>query len=151
MKLKKGTKGKVSIINVSPDVYDIFSVTGFDNILDVKKALRELSVDGMELIGKGATGSVYRMDKETIIKVFNKTVSLDMINNEGKKAKNAFVFGVPTAISYDTVKVGDCYGVVYELLDARDLLNVVRNDKEHIAEYIKNYALKPAKKSQEFS
>ena len=142
LKLKKGTKGKVSVINVSPDVYDIFNVTGFDNILDVKKALRELSVEGMELIGKGATGSVYRADKETIIKVFNPQIGIDMIERENTKAKDAFVFGVPTAISYDMVKVGDCYGVVYELIDAQDLAGVIRNDKAHIEEHIKKFALK---------
>ncbi|MBR1444884.1 MAG: anti-sigma factor antagonist [Firmicutes bacterium] len=142
LKLKKKLGGEVSVINVSPEVYDIFDVTGFTNILSVKKALRNISVDGMEIIGKGATGIVYRMDKETIIKVFNKNVGLTMINYEGKKAKDAFIFGVPTAISYDTVKVGECYGVIYELLNAEELLSVVRNDKEHIVDHIKKYALK---------
>ncbi len=142
LKLKKQSGGEVSVINVSPEVYDIFDVTGFTNILNVKKALRSISTEGLEIIGKGATGSVYRIDRETIIKVFNPNVGLTMINNEGRKAKNAFVFGVPTAISYDTVKVGDCYGVIYELLDAEDLLNVVRKDKAHISDYIREFALK---------
>ena len=142
LKLKKQSGGEVSVINVPPEIYDIFDVTGFTNILNVKKALRSISVDGLEVIGKGATGIVYRIDKETIIKVFNPNVGLTMINNEGRKAKKAFVFGVPTAISYDTVKVGECYGVIYELLDADDLLNVVRKDKAHIAEHIKGFALK---------
>ena len=142
LKLKKGTKGTVSVINVSPEIYDIFAVTGFDNILDVKKALRSVSVDGLEIIGKGATGSVYRIDADTIIKVFNKNVSLTMINNESRKAKNAFVFGVPTAISYDTVRVGECYGVIYEMLNEEDLLNVIRKDKAHLVEYVKNFAVK---------
>lgn len=142
LKLKKQSGGEVNVINVSPEVYDIFDVTGFTNILNVKKALRSISTEGLEIIGKGATGSVYRIDRETIIKVFNPNVGLTMINNEGRKTKNAFVFGVPTAISYDTVKVGDCYGVVYELLDAEDLLNVVRKDKAHISDYIREFALK---------
>lgn len=142
LKLKKQTGKEVSVINVSPEVYDIFDVTGFNSILNVKKALRSFSVDGLELIGRGATGCVYRIDKETIIKVFNENVGLRMINNEGKKAKDAFIFGVPTAISYDIVKVGDRYGVIYELLNAEDLLNVVRNDKTHIEEYIRNFAVK---------
>ncbi|MBQ9605245.1 MAG: anti-sigma factor antagonist, partial [Firmicutes bacterium] len=142
LKLKKGTKGKVSVINVSYEIYDIFNVTGFDNILDVKKALRELSVDKMEVIGRGLTGSVYRADKETVIKVFNKNVNFDMITDERAKAQNAFVFGVPTAISYDMVRVGESYGLVYELLDAKDLLDVIVNDKANLEEYIKKFALK---------
>ena len=145
LKLKKGTKCKVSVINVSPEIYDIFNVTGFDNILDVKKALRELSVDKMEVIGSGLTGSVYRADKETVIKVFNKNVSPDMITNESAKAKSAFVFGVPTAISYDLVRVDESYGLVYELLDAKDLLDVIVNDRANIEEYIKKFALEMRK------
>ncbi len=39
-----------------------------------------------------------------------------MIKNEQRLAKRAFVKGVPTAISYDIVKVGDKYGSVFELL-----------------------------------
>ena len=142
LKLKKGAKGEVSVVNVSKDVYDIFEVTGFTELLNVKKVLRELSIYGMKLIGKGATGSVYRADEETIIKVFNENVSLDLINRENVKAKNAFIFGVSTAISYDMVKVGKCYGVVYEMLNAEDLLNIIRNDKAHMEEYIRNFAVK---------
>ena len=145
LKLKKSTKGKVSVINVSPEIYDIFNVTGFDNILDVKKAMRELIVDKMELIGSGLSGSVYRTDKETVIKVFNKNVSPDMITGESVKAKNAFVLGVPTAISYDLVRVGESYGLVYELLDAKDLLDVIVNDRANIKEYIKKFALEMRK------
>ena len=145
LKLKKSTKGKVSVINVSPEIYDIFNVTGFDNILDVKKAMRELIVDKMELIGSGLSGSVYRTDKETVIKVFNKNVSPDMITGESVKAKNALVLGVPTAISYDLVRVGESYGLVYELLDAKDLLDVIVNDRANIKEYIKKFALEMRK------
>lgn len=142
LKLKKKADANVIVTNVSPEIYDIFEVTGFTSILNVKKALRNMSVNGLEVIGKGATGTVYRMDNETIIKVFNENVGLNLINNEGKKAKAAFIFGVPTAISYDTVKVGNCYGVIYELLNAKDLLTIIRNDKEHIEEHVKNFALK---------
>jgi len=142
LKLKKQTAGEVTVINASKDVYDIFEVTGFNNILTVKKALRSMSIDGLALIGKGGTGSVYRVDNDTIIKVFNKNVSIDMINRESSKAKKAFLFGVPTAISYDIVKVGECLGVVYELLNAEDLVNVIMKDKEHLEDHIKSFALK---------
>ena len=107
--------------------------------------MRELIVDKMELIGSGLSGSVYRTDKETVIKVFNKNVSPDMITGESVKAKNAFVLGVPTAISYDLVRVGESYGLVYELLDAKDLLDVIVNDRANIKEYIKKFALEMRK------
>ena len=141
MKLRKSTNKQFPVINVSRDVYDIFQTTGFTELLDVRKALRRVSIDGMKLIGSGFTGDVYRMDEETVIKVFRPTISFDMvISRENQKARNAFVAGVPTAIPYDIVRVGDCYGTVYEMLDAKDLVSVVAEDKEHIDQHIGNFA-----------
>ena len=142
LKLKKSLPGELSIINVSKELYEIFDVTGFTNILNVKKALRRVSIDGLEVIGRGATGTVYRIDSDTIIKVFNKNIGLYMIERESRKAKKAFLFGVPTAISYDMVRVGDRFGVVYEMLNAEDLSNVIKNDKAHLEEHIRDFALK---------
>ena len=106
MKLRK-TVGEVTLNNVSIEVYEILDVTGFTSILTVKKALREISVEGCEVI-----------DPETIVKVYH-TASLDFIEKERELSKKAFLLGVPTAISFDTVKVGDKYGVVYEMLEAK--------------------------------
>ena len=98
--------------------------------MKIQKAYRKISIDGMEMIGQGLTGDVYRMDAETVIKVFRQNVDFDlMISRENQKARNAFVAGVPTAIPYDIVRVGDCYGTVYELLNAKDLVNVIAQDK----------------------
>lgn len=48
--------------------------------------------------------------------------------------------GIPTAISYDMVKVGDCYGSVYELLDAQEFLTILENDKAHLDAHIQKFA-----------
>ena len=135
LKLKKGIEGNVNVINVSNEVYDIFEVTGFTTLLSVKKAFREFSVDELEKIGVGGTADVYRIDEDKIIKVFNSGIRSAMIENEGRMAKAAFVFGVPTAISYDTVKVGDRYGVIYEMLNAEDILHHILKDPEKTDKY----------------
>ncbi len=141
MKLRKSIGRPLPVINVSRDVYDIFETTGFTELLDVRKALRKVSTEGMTLIGSGFTGDVYRMDDETVIKVFRPSISFDMvISLENQKARNAFIAGVPTAIPYDIVRVGDCYGTVYEMLDAKDLVSVIANDKEHLDEHIADFA-----------
>lgn len=44
MKLRKQAKRALPVLNVSPEVYEIFEVTGFTELLDVKKRLREVSV-----------------------------------------------------------------------------------------------------------
>ena len=140
LKLKKGTKGKVRIINVSPDVYDIFGVTGFDNILEVKKAIREIDIKGCEIIGQGGNGTVYRLDEDTIVKVYKPDVGLTEIEKEREFAKNALVNGVPCVIAYDVVKCGDSYGIVFEMLKSDTLGHAMKNNPEKMDEYIKKYA-----------
>ena len=134
MKLRKMKKEGLPMINVSSDVYDILDVTGFTELLEVKKTLREISVDGCELIGSGGYGKVYRIDKETIAKIYSPGVSLSFVEQERNTSQKAFLMGVPTAISYDVVKCGDCYGVVYELLNAKTTAQIIDENPAKIQE-----------------
>ena len=141
MTLRKFSEDPITVKNVSPEVYEIFEMTGFTELFDVQRALRTVSTEGLEIIGKGATATVYRLDREMVLKVFKPGTSLDIIRRERELCKNAFVSGIPTAISYDVVQAGDCYGAVYELLDAEDFLTVIENDKEHLDDYIRKFAV----------
>ena len=118
MRLRKQIDKKIPVTNVSSEVYEIFETTGFTDLMDVRKALRKLSVDGCEIIGRGSFGIVYRLDPETIVKVYQEGVGLEQLQEEKRYATTAFVHDIPTVIAYDTVKVGNCYGNVYELLNA---------------------------------
>ncbi len=137
LKLKK-TIDDSKVINASPEVYEIFEMTGFSEIIDVEKALREISVDGCEKIGEGGFGIVYRIDDETIVKVY-KSAGTDTIKREMNYAKQAFIKGVPTAISYDMVKCGDRYGVVFELIKSDTLANALTANPEKFDEYAEKY------------
>ena len=130
----------VSITETSLEVYDVLQMTGFTNILPVKKALKRIYISGAEIIGEGFFSTVYRIDKDTIIKVFNRTSDPEQIERELKLAKEAFVLGVPTAISFDIVKVDDKLGVRFEMLDCMSLKAVLLNYPEKREEYIKKYA-----------
>ncbi len=138
LRLKKLHK-ELKIINVSNEVYDIFSITGFTEMMEIQKAYRKLSVEGCEVIGSGSNGVVYRLDSDTIIKVYRNPDSLPDIHKERELARKAFVLGIPTAIPYDVVKVGDSYGSVFELLDASSLSYVIAQDKSKIDYAIDEY------------
>ena len=138
LKIKKAVDD-FSIINASLDVYDIFQMTGFTEIIDVAKAMRKLSVDGCPVIGSGAKGLVYRYNSDTIVKVYKSLDCLDAIKNERELARKAFVLGIPTAISYDIVKVGDKYGSVFELLDANSFTQLIVKDTSKIDYYVEEY------------
>ena len=61
LRLKKANK-TTRIVNVSSDVYEVFDMTGFTEMMDISKAYRKISIDGCEVIGEGANGIVYRID-----------------------------------------------------------------------------------------
>ncbi len=124
----------LKLINVSPDVYEIFDVTGFTEMLDIQKGYRHISVDGCEVIGEGANGKVYRIDRDTIVKVYRDADSLPAIQRERELARKAFVMGIPTAIPYDVVRVNDSYGSVFELLNADSFANILAKDPSRFDE-----------------
>ena len=134
MKLRKRSKKAIPVVNVSSEVYDIFEVTGFTELFDVKKRLREISVEGCEFIGSGGYGHVYRIDPETIVKIYNPGISLEFVQQERDTSQKAFLMGVPTAISYDVVKCGESYGVVYEMLNAQTIAQIISKNPERIPE-----------------
>ena len=142
LKVQKTRKEPIPILNVSRDVFDIFDTTGFTELLDVRKAMREISIDGCEQIASGGQGKIYRIDDETIIKVFcnGGIIPLDYVQEELKNAKAAFVAGVPTAISFDTVKCGEYYGIIYEMIDSKTLSKAVADEPEKIESFAERYA-----------
>ena len=88
----------------------------------------------------GGVGTVYRYNDDTIIKVFRDGTTIDEVRNEITMSKEAFVMGMPTAISFDIVKVGAQYGLVYELLHADTLSSLITHHPERIHEYARMYA-----------
>jgi len=136
MKLRK-QHDKLVMINVSRDVYEIMEVTGFTELFTIRKALRELSVEGAELIGKGGNGAVYRLDKETIVKVyFGISNPVQKIERDRLISRQVFIHGINTAIPYDMVRVGDNYGVVFEMIDALTLGQFLSRYPEKTEEYV---------------
>ena len=127
----------MKIIEVSSEVYDIFDMTGFTEMIEIQKAFRVLSVDGCEVIGQGANGQVFRIDPETIVKVYRNPDSLPDIQRERELARKAFVLGVPTAIPYDVVRVGNSYGSVFELLNAKSLAKLLTNGEMSLDDVVK--------------
>ena len=130
----------VSLINASLEVYDVFQMTGFTSIMNVQKALKKIDVSNADVIGEGFFSTVYRFNKDTIVKVFNRTSDTEQIERELRLAKEAFVLGIPTAISFDIVKVGDKLGVCFEMLDCMSLKTALLTDKANHDNYLKKYA-----------
>ena len=121
----KKSNPDLKLINVNSGIYEILEMTGFTQMMDVEKAYRVVSVDGCEVIGRGANGTIYRIDHDNVVKVYNNADALSEIQNEREVARKALILGIPTAISYDVVRVGDSYGSVFELLDAESFSKIL--------------------------
>ena len=130
---------KLAIINVASDVYEVFDMTGFTDMVTVEKAYPRMSVEGCEFIAKGANGAVYRYDDETIIKTYFAKDALPEIKQERENARRAFILGINTAIPYGIVRVGDNYGTITELLNATSVTKLIRANPEDMTLAAKYY------------
>ncbi|MBR4204247.1 MAG: anti-sigma factor antagonist [Clostridia bacterium] len=139
LRLRK-THPEMKIVGVSPEVYEILDMTGFTEMIEVEKAYRVVDITGCEVIGQGANGTIYRIDQDNVVKVYNNADALDDIQHEREVAKLALILGIPTAISYDVVRVGNSYGSVFELLNARSFSKILATEPDKmdwcVAEYV---------------
>ena len=138
LKIRK-EEPKLAIINVAPEVYEVFDMTGFTDMVTGEKAYKRMSVEGCEFIAKGANGAVYRYDDETILKTYYSKDALPEIQQERENARKAFILGINTAIPYGIVRVGDGYGTVTELLNAVNVTKLLCDDPENIEKPVEYY------------
>ena len=129
----------LAIINVSPEVYDIFEMTGFTEMMTVEKTYPRISLDNCEFIAKGANGAVYRYDSETIVKQYFNRDALPEIMQERENSRKAFILGVNTAIPYGIVRIGDSYGSLTELLNATSVTKLIRSNPDDLSQSVAYY------------
>lgn len=126
----------VTVVGVNSEVYDVFEMTGFSEMMKVQKAYRKLSVDGCVVLGEGSNGVVYRYDDEIVVKVYRRADALAEIDRERKLARKALVLGIPTAIPFDIVRVGNSYGSVFELLNAKAFSELIATEPDKFDHYV---------------
>ena len=96
---------------------------------------KEVSVDGCELLGRGAKGEVYRYDDELVIKVFNENNTYRDVEQEIAQARKAFILGIPTAISFGIVSVGNRYGAMFEMVDSDTLSRCIARSPGQVDQF----------------
>ena len=62
---------------------------------------------------------------------------MDSIRKERELARWAFVRGIPTAIPFNIVRVGNRYGIVFEHLEAISSADYIRTSPEHFESFLK--------------
>lgn len=139
LKIAKSEKN-FKIENVSSAIYSVFEMTGFSRIINISKALRKIDLEKCERIGFGGNGAVYRVSEDEIVKVNYNPATYGGLEKELTKAKEAFLLGVPTAISFDLVDCGDGKrGVVYETIKSTTLGEAMHSDPSRMEELTDRY------------
>lgn len=134
------TEKNFKIENLVPEVYSVFEMTGFSKIINVTKALRKIDLDKCEKIGFGGNGAVYRVSEDEIVKVNYNPATFAGLDKELAKAKEAFLLGIPTAISFDLVDCGDGKrGVVYETIKSKTLGETIQSNPDRLEEFTEMY------------
>ncbi|MBR1737786.1 MAG: STAS domain-containing protein, partial [Firmicutes bacterium] len=159
----------IIITDVPEQIYEIFDMTGFTNILDIEapsdnktlnkippetassahnnneqvsdeKPLREFSVECCEIISDTNTSTVYRISQENILKLLKGKNTRKKAEEELKRAKTAFMGGVSTAIPFEIVSCDSSFGLIYELLDCRTLGDYISKHPEETSKCAVRFA-----------
>ena len=138
LRLKKDYEDLI-ISNVSESVYEILDVSGFTSLIRIDRRMKEISIEGCVLIGRGQNGSVYRYSADTIVKVYSDRNGLEDVLRENQMARYCFVSGLPTAIPLNLVLVDGRLGALYELLDAKSLARAIFTEPDRRDELIGQY------------
>jgi len=138
LKLKK-QQDALTIINVSPSVYQLFDLTGFTGIIRIRRAIREIDMTGAIEIGHGLSSHVYRLNDDIVVKLYVNRIPLWKVEREFDNAKKAFLAGIPCVMSYDIVKSGDCYGLVFELMKSRGVSRILNDAPGKFDDYAAKY------------
>ena len=126
---------EMQVVNLSPEVYNVFETSGFNKLMRVRKALRQVNLQGLDVMGVGSCSMLYQLSPEEMVKVFYADVPQEVIDRELFLAKEAFMLGVPTAICYEKVDCGGGRtGIVFESMNTRPVGDLVQENPDRIPE-----------------
>lgn len=91
---------------------------------------REIILDKLTKIGGGVSGSIYRLDNDRILKVYDKGFDEAMMEKFMGLSNNLLNNGITTAKTYEIVKVEDAYGLIQEFIDGKPLSHVIAGKGE---------------------
>ena len=130
----KKEKDDMSIIHVDDMCYRIFDETGFTQIIAIEKALRQVEIAEMHALGSGVKGSIFKMNSEMVLKVYNGLVSTEEAKRILRTVRQAFVRGIPTMIPFEIVETEKGLGTVFEMVNAECFSDEIAGHPETVGE-----------------
>lgn len=87
----------------------------------MENRFRTIDIGHLKSFAKGGTGECYRIDRDTILKLYYEGFPTERILTEKECARAALIADVPTAISLWLVQAGDRQGILFELVQGNTL------------------------------
>ena len=140
LRIRKKAGYPVTVRNVSDEIFDIFSVTGFDQMFTVERPMRQISLKGCAKLSSALNGEIFELSEDEMVKVYGKDADLDDVKKERDYAQTAMINGIPTLIPYDVVSCEKGYGIVIEKGGAQSLAQVIANNPDDMEKYAVMFA-----------
>lgn len=102
--------------------------------------MREISINGAKKVAKTLVTESYMLDEETLIKLAVTPAPLEQIEKEKANARASLVLGIPVLFSFDVVKCGEQYGIIFEHIHSRTFGQQMMADPQNAERYIELYA-----------
>lgn len=104
--------------------------------------MKELSQDFIntaKVVEKSELITTYELDAETLVETYDYDISIQEIEQEKTNAKNAVRMGIPTTFSFDVVRIGNGYGIIYENVQSETLGTLVTENPDKFDEYVTDF------------
>ena len=101
---------------------------------------KQISMGDVLPFAKGGTGECYRLDEDTILKLYYEGFPEERIVTEKEGARAALIAGVPTAISFQLVQAGNRKGIIFEMIRGKTLAEMIREDPSRAADMGRTFA-----------
>lgn len=89
--------------------------------------MRELSAEGLKVIGRGTTAVVYEYENDKVLKVYIEGWPLEEIIKEKERTEAVYSLGINCPRVYDIVKVAEGYGLIYEKAGGETMSKVLQS------------------------
>jgi len=91
-----------------------------------------IEIDKLKMIGQGATSSVFLLDDQKVLKLFNNRFSQDAVDYEARIAYEIQKLDISAPKIYDTISVNDQPGILYEYIKGKSLIEELLSNRNRI-------------------
>lgn len=128
----------LKVVNVSLDIYDILTMTGFTKFITVERRIRKMREPAPgDILSKDKDSTLYRTTSDLAVRIFDPEISLPDVQHKFRLSKTAVSHGISTPIAFEIVTCGDSYGILYERTQGKTLAQIWQERPDAMQEEIK--------------